>query len=184
MPGADALRERARQRAPVLLRGRLATALLRRDGVRGATARALRALEAAVPPPREIVEYVREHRPDALVVSPLVGLGSPQVDWLRAARRLGIPPVLFVASWDNLTNKGLVRGGPSLVVVWNDRQVAEAIELHGIPADRVVAVGAHAFDHWFTWRPSTSHAGVRREGGARLGPPVPALRRLVVVHLG
>jgi FkbM family methyltransferase len=31
----------------------------------------------------------------------------------------------------------------------------EAIELHGVPADRVVVTGAQPFDHWFTWQPAT-----------------------------
>jgi len=32
----------------------------------------------------------------------------------------------------------------------------EAIELHGVEPDRVVAAGASAYDHWFGWRPRTS----------------------------
>src|SRR5206468_5134837 len=31
-----------------------------------------------------------------------------------------------------------------------------AIELHGLPADRVVVTGAQCFDHWFDRRPTLS----------------------------
>jgi hypothetical protein len=60
-----------------------------------------------------------------------------------------------VASWDNLTTKGVIRDVPDMTIVWNEDQVQEAIELHGVPADNVVATGAHSHDHWFAWEPST-----------------------------
>ena len=51
------------------------------------------------------------------------------------------------------------------MLVWNERQRVEAEELHGIPADRVVATGAQQFDEWFERRPS----GTREEFLARVG---------------
>lgn len=153
---AGALRRRAAERVPALLRSRYAQALLESARARRLAAGALNLVERALPVPAELVEYVRAWRADAVLVSPLVGLGSAQVEWLRAARLAGAQPVLAVASWDNLTNKGLVRGDPALTIVWNDRQIEEATRLHGLPRDRVVAVGAHAFDHWFAWQPSST----------------------------
>ena len=47
---------------------------------------------------------------------------------------------------------------PERVFVWNEIQAREAVELHGIPADRVVATGAQLFDPWFERRPSTERA--------------------------
>ena len=44
------------------------------------------------------------------MVSPLIRFGTPQADYLQAARRLGIPNVYCAFSWDNLTTKGLIRG--------------------------------------------------------------------------
>jgi hypothetical protein len=60
-----------------------------------------------------------------------------------------------VASWDNLTNKGLLKFVPERVFVWNEVQRREAVELHGIPAERVVVTGAQLFDQWFERRPSS-----------------------------
>jgi hypothetical protein len=113
-------------------------------------------LEAGVPAGSRITEYVREQRPDVVLVSPLIDLASPLLDYLKAARSLGIRTGICVASWDNLTSKGLLRFVPERVFVWNKTQQREAIELHGIPAEHVVATGAARFDDWFAQRPSTS----------------------------
>jgi hypothetical protein len=113
-------------------------------------------LEAGVPPGARITEYIREQRPDVVLVSPLIELASPLLDYLKAARALGIRTGICVASWDNLTSKGLLRFVPERVFVWNETQRCEANELHGIPAERVVATGAARFDDWFAQRPSSS----------------------------
>ena len=111
-------------------------------------------LESAIPTSRAIDGYIRGRAPDVLLVTPLVNRASEQVDFLKSARRLGIPTGVCVASWDNLTNKGLLRFVPERVFVWNEVQRREAVELHGIPAERVVATGAQLFDEWFERRPS------------------------------
>ena len=64
---------------------------------------------------------------------------------------------MCVASWDNLTNKGLIHGPVDLVTVWNEMMKQEAVALHGVPPDRVVVTGAQPFDHWFGWQPSTTY---------------------------
>ena len=100
-----------------------------------------------------------------LLVTPLVELGAPQTDWIRAARARGIPTALGVASWDNLTVKGGLREWPDRVLVWNDAQVREACEIHGVPAERLVATGAHTYDHWFDWQPSRTREAFCAEVG-------------------
>jgi hypothetical protein len=161
---AVALRERARSRAPRLLR--LAA---ERTPLGGLAGRALHALEAAVPIPEQVYDLIRAHSPDVVIVAPLIGLGSSQGDYVRAAQSMGIPVVLAVASWDNLTNKGRLRDLPDLTVVWNHAQVEEAVTLHDLPRERVEAVGAHAFDHWFTWQPSTTADEFARKVGLPVG---------------
>ena len=123
---------------------------------RAALAAWLRLMERSIPVSREIDAFLVEHNPDLLLVSPLVEPGSPQREYLRAARARGIRTVLCVASWDNLTNKGLIHGPVDLVTVWNTHMRQEAVELHGIAQDRVAVTGAQQFDHWFSWQPATS----------------------------
>src|SRR5918911_248558 len=79
--------------------------------------------------------------PGAVRFTPLLEPGSVQVEFERAANRMGIPTCLCVASWDNLTNKGLIHELPDLVTVWNEPQREEAVRLHGVPEERIVITG-------------------------------------------
>jgi hypothetical protein len=92
---------------------------------------------------------LKHHRPDAVLVTPVVDFNPEQVDLIKAALTLGIPCAHAVASWDNLTNKGLVQVHPDRMFLWNEAQREEAAELHGFPPERVVVTGAQLFDHWF-----------------------------------
>jgi hypothetical protein len=42
-----------------------------------------------------------------VLVTPLIELGSPQMDHLAAAKALGIRTALPVASWDHLSSKAV-----------------------------------------------------------------------------
>jgi hypothetical protein len=122
-------------------------------------------LEPAIPTNPQLDRYVREQAPDVVLAASAVKVASTQVEPLKTARRLGIPAASCVASWDNLTNKGLLKFAPERVFVWNEAQRREAVELHGIPPERVVATGAQLFDPWFERRPSSSRDEfVRRIG--------------------
>ncbi len=120
--------------------------------------RVVRGLERAVPSNDAIASFLRKERPDMLLVTPLLYFGSQQVDYVRAARALGIPTVLGVGSWDHLTTKGLIHEQPDRVIVWNEAQRVEAGELHGVPPEHVTVTGAQAYDHWFTSKPTLARA--------------------------
>jgi hypothetical protein len=128
-------------------------------------------LERAIPSSPEIDRYVREQAPDVVLATSVVKLASPQVEFLKSARTLRIPAATLVASWDNLTNKGLLKWQPEQVFVWNEVQRQEAIELHGMQPERVTATGAGLFDTWFDRRPSTSREGFVRGMGLDPGRP-------------
>jgi hypothetical protein len=117
---------------------------------------AFRAAERSTPVHESVDAYIRDQEPDAVLVTPLLEPGSIQVEYLRAANRLGIPTCLCVHSWDNLTNKGLIHELPDAVTVWNEMQREEAVRFHRVPSDRVVVTGASPYDHWFGWEPSRS----------------------------
>lgn len=105
-----------------------------------------RRAERRAPPDPGIVEYLREARPDAVIACPMNYWGSEEIEYVKAARTLGIPTVLPVFSWDNLTTKSLLYEIPDLVLVWNEKQVLEATEIHGVPPERIVISGAPHFD--------------------------------------
>ena len=162
---AELLRARARVRAARLFRVLLFIPPFRWRFGRRFVGWLLRRIEAAMPIPRDLKALVETRAPDVVLVSPLVELGSSQGDYIRVAKAAGIPTVLPVASWDNLTSKGIIRDIPTFTVVWNGSQVEEAVSLHGIPRERVFAVGAHTWDHWFNWEPATA----REEFAAKVG---------------
>jgi hypothetical protein len=116
--------------------------------------RRLATLENAIPTSRHVDRYLRDRAPDAVLATAVVKK-TVQVEYLKSARRLRIPAGICVASWDNLTNKGLLKVASERVFVWNEVQRREAIDLHGIPGDRVVATGAQLFDEWFARRPTS-----------------------------
>ena len=118
--------------------------------------RFLAAVERGIPTCSAADVFLKEHSPDVVLVSPLVDVASEEVDIVRSARRLGIRVAVGIASWDNLTNKGLLRVEPDVVLVWNDAQKTEAVELHGIAPERVVVTGAQLFDRWFHKQPARS----------------------------
>lgn len=167
---AGGLRARAASRVPGPLRSVLTSRALRGARVRRLVGASLRIVEARLPVPSWAVAPIRS-RPDALLVTPVVGLGSHQVEYLRAASRAGVPTVFPVASWDNLTNKGVLKHVPTATLVWNDLQADEATRLHGLPRERVVVTGAHTFDHWFSWRTATSPDEFRALAGLPAGRP-------------
>jgi hypothetical protein len=127
----------------------------------------VKSLERSLPVPQDFRDLVSEVEPDAVVVSPLLERGTPQINYLRAARELGVPTGLCVASWDNLTSKGPILDPVDLVAVWNSAQVEETVELHRVPRERIVTTGAPVYDAWFGRTPSTG----RREFCERVGLP-------------
>jgi len=113
-------------------------------------------IESVIPSNPGIRKYILSRNADVVLVTPLIDFASRQVEFVKCARELGIPTALCVASWDNLTNKGLIRINPDRVMVWNPAQREEAIELHGVPGDRIIVTGAQCYDKWFDMKPATS----------------------------
>jgi len=149
-----ALRARAEKRLPRIYPPFVRAVARAGTASRAALRSLLLGIERALTPHSSIETFIQEQRPDLLLVTPLVELGSQQVDYVKAARRLGVRSALCVASWDNLTSKGVMRTTPDHVVVWNDAQKAEAVSLHDVRAEQVVVTGAQLFDKWFDASPS------------------------------
>jgi hypothetical protein len=158
LAGATLLRARVkRQGLPSGLQFLDRIGSLARPTVRRAM-RALQAVERLIPPAPPLLEFLDRHRPDLVLVSPLVEPASDQVDLVRAAHARGIRTGALVASWDNLTNKGDLKVETGLVAVWNDAQRREAVTYHRVHEGRVAVTGAQPFDRWFDRRASRTRA--------------------------
>jgi hypothetical protein len=155
---APKLRRRAEEKAPAFLTTSAGARLTEPAWRRRFYARLLHWADRAQPRDPAVDAFVRDQRPDLVLVTPLVEPGSPQSDYLRSARAIGARTGLCVYSWDNLTNKGLIHDPLDVVTVWNQSMKDEAVRLHGVAARRVVVTGSPAYDHWFEWGPRTTRA--------------------------
>jgi len=133
--------------------------------------RALALVEEATPTEKFFDLFIQYEQPDVVLVTPLVDYGSYQTDYVKSAHRIGVPVVFVPFSWDNLTNRGLVRVEPDRVLVWNDIQKQEAVQLHGVRSDRVVVTGAPRFDAFFAMQPSTTREAFCTRVGLDPGSP-------------
>ena len=152
---AQKLAERTRAYAPPGWPERLSAngALGRR---RTLVKRTLELAETLIPSERYYEMFIRSHAPDVMLITPLIDFGSYQTDYVKSAHRLGIPIAFLPFSWDNLTNRGLVRIAPDRALVWNEHQKQEAVTYHGIAPEDVIVTGAPRFDDFFAMRPSTT----------------------------
>jgi len=150
---APKLRRRAEVKAPSFVRSALRRPVVNTSLGRSLLGRIIHWCDRAVPRDAAIDAFIAEQAPDLVLVTPLVEPGSPQSEYVRSARAFGSRTGLCVYSWDNLTNKGLIHEALDVVTVWNQPMKDEAIQLHRVPADRVIVTGAAAYDHWFAWKP-------------------------------
>jgi hypothetical protein len=162
---ARKLRDRSRDRTPGVFVRLGATVRAAGGWSRRLASGVVRRVERSVPDDAAIRAYLQAQSPDVVLLTPLIDLGSSQIEYLRAARALRIPTGLCVWSWDHLSSKALIRDAPDRVFVWNPTQKREAIELHGVAADRIVVTGAQCFDQWFDRQPSRDRATFCRQAG-------------------
>jgi hypothetical protein len=111
--------------------------------------RALNDIERRLPPPSGLAEAVGALDLDAVLLVSRCSLGGAERDVIKVARALDLPTTMLVWSWDNLSSKALLNEHPDRLLVWNDRQVDEAVDLHGFPREHVRALGAPNFDRFY-----------------------------------
>ena len=129
-----------------------------------------RRLEHSIRPEAELVQAIDALGADGVFFVSRCSIGGPEPDVIKAARQLGLPTVMLVFSWDNLSSKAVLHEHPDHLLVWNETQVREAAAFHRIPPERVLVVGAPNFDPFFR----------EVEGSA----PVPRDGRRTILYLG
>jgi hypothetical protein len=163
---ASGLRPRAEVRTPFGIVRLSRSPLMAHRVAQRLVARCLDSIDRAVPLSPAIERFLDQQRPDIVAVTPLIGLGgSSQLDVLRSAQARGLPTAVLVWSWDHLSSKAIIRDVADGLFVWNDAQKQEAMEMHGVPVDRVVVTGAQCFDQWFGRGPSRARADFARRAG-------------------
>jgi UDP-N-acetylglucosamine:LPS N-acetylglucosamine transferase len=106
----------------------------------------------------------------ALVVANVQSLQA--VPFLNAARRLGIPVIGYVASWDHTVGKGIVSPHVTSYVVQNGVMRDDLVRYHGVPGDRVVVTGWPQSDVFHCRRPRAEYEAIVRDLGLDPSRPV------------
>ncbi len=150
------LKTRAELRIPVIIRKVLDKTIGGNEKRVWKAITILRKIERSIPVNKDIKGFLQRENPDLFLITPLVDFGAAQLEWLKAAKEIGLRTGLCVASWDNLTNKGLIQIAPDVVVVWNEFQKEEVVKLHKISGSKVYVTGAQCFDKWFNREVSTT----------------------------
>ncbi|NQT15902.1 MAG: hypothetical protein HQ582_24310 [Planctomycetes bacterium] len=133
-----------------------------------AAAKLLRSLSRHFPADRRFVRQIQRIKPDVVVACPTNVGGSPEFKYVVAARKLKIPSVIPILSWDTLTTKEALPVVPDALLSWNRSHQEEATDLHLIPAERIVVCGAFKFDHCFR---AAEVLSSRRDFHVELGLP-------------
>jgi CDP-glycerol glycerophosphotransferase (TagB/SpsB family) len=94
------------------------------------------------------------------------------VPYLNAARRLGIPAIGYVASWDHTVGKGIVSPHVTRYVVQSEVMRDDLVRYHGIPAERVVVTGWPQTDLFHRRRERAEYEDAIRGLGLDPGRPV------------
>ena len=131
----------------------------------------LRTLERGIPVSPDLRRYIRDRSPDVVHHHPARGARLAADGPPRGGQVAGGRTALRVASWDHLSSKALIRNLPDVILVWNEIQKQEAIDMHGVAADRVVVTGAHCYDQWFGRTPSRSRESFCSRVGLRTDRP-------------
>jgi hypothetical protein len=132
--------------------------------IASALSAALGQVERLLPPIPGLEEALSELDADAVLVLSRCGINGPDRDLIKAARRLGIPSALLVWSWDNLSSKAVLNEHPDRMLVWNQVQAREAVEMHGVPEERISVVGAAKLDSFF--EELATHRRQTEDGGS------------------
>jgi hypothetical protein len=167
---ATKLRRRSSTYLDAVSRG-LLRLISKSNAMRDGTNRLLHWFDELIPYPSFVGRSIRSLNPDLVMVTPLFGHGSNQADYFKALKELGIRSCLPVASWDNLTSKGLAHAKPDFVLVWNEPQKKEAVLLQNLAPESVFVTGAHSYDHWFRWQPSTTREAFLAKSGLASDQP-------------
>ena len=122
-------------------------------------------LEALTPPAEPVVDWLKTSGADGVVACPYILPYALEVEYIKAAQVLGIPSLVVVQSWDNLTTKGTFAVLPDRLLLWNEALRTEAITIHDVPAERITVTGSPTFDYWFAMQPTLDRQSFARQCG-------------------
>jgi hypothetical protein len=119
--------------------------------------------------PEPLLERLHRDRPAILLANIQMHAVVP---FVVGGRRLGLPLVGHIASWDHTVGKGIVTPHLRRYVVQNDVMRDDLVRYHGIDAGRIVVTGWPQTDVFHRRRPRGEYEQVVRELGLDQSRPV------------
>ena len=105
----------------------------------------------SLPVNQSLQKAIHDFAPD-LVVFPSSAYDPAGNDVVRVAEALGIPSLFLVDNWDNLSSKSILWAVPDALGVWGPQSVKHAIEIQGVPSERITPLGTPRFDRYYVLR--------------------------------
>jgi CDP-glycerol:poly(glycerophosphate) glycerophosphotransferase len=119
--------------------------------------------------PPQLLDRLRVERPAILLANIQMHAVVP---FVVGGRRLGLPLVGHVASWDHTVGKGIVSPHLLRYIVQNEVMRGDLVRYHGIDAGRIVVTGWPQTDVFFRQRPHADYEDVVRGLGLDPSRPV------------
>jgi hypothetical protein len=119
--------------------------------------------------PQPLLERLRAERPAIALTNTQM---HSVVPFIVGARRVGLPVVGHIASWDHTLGKGIVAPGLRRYVVQNDVMRDDLVRYHGIDAERIVVTGWPQTDVFHRRRPRAEYERVARDLGLDPSRPI------------
>ncbi len=82
----------------------------------------------------------------AFIIVPSGFSDSFSIDCVKSAKAAGIPSLMLMFNWDNVSCKGLLPVLPDHLGVWGDQTRNQAVAIHRMPASEVFLLGAPQFE--------------------------------------
>lgn len=124
--------------------------------------------------PEQLLRRMRDECAGVVLTNPQTQASTP---FLAAARRLALPAVGYIASWDHPVGKGIVSPYLDVYIVQNETMQDDLERYHAIDPARVTVTGWPQTDVYHRRRPRRQYEALL----ARLGLPVD---RPVVLYAG
>ncbi len=93
---------------------------------------------------QEVKDLIATHDPDYLFTTDV--FDETDILFANEFRKLNKPVIGMIRSWDNCYSKGLLRVLPDRLIVNNHTLLNEAWNLHGMPPDKIKALGSPQHD--------------------------------------
>lgn len=117
----------------------------------------------------DFARLLDEIKPAAVVFSTVL---PGKIEFLREARRRGIPLVLTIPTWDKPNSKGPLSVCPDWAFVWSEDMKRDMVLYHGLDPEKVLVCGTLYFDDYFRPQDLPDRATFCREHGIDPGDAI------------